>query len=61
MKFFNVRFLVEESRNKLFCVQDHLTSVSVENWTAWEENEAAQLLTFLGLDHPGKQRKKNIL
>ena len=38
-------------------LQDYLTSVSVENWTAWEENEAAQLMTFLGLDHPGEQMK----
>ena len=29
----------------------------MENWTAWEENEAAQLMTFLGLDHPGEQMK----
>jgi len=29
----------------------------VENWTAWEENEAAQLMTFLGIDHPGEQMK----
>ena len=40
----------------LSCLQDYLTSVSEENWTAWEENEAAQLLTFLGLDQPGEQR-----
>ena len=29
----------------------------MENWTAWEENEAAQLMTFLGLDYPGEQLK----
>ncbi|XP_078355164.1 armadillo-like helical domain-containing protein 2 [Oculina patagonica] len=36
-------------------LQDYLTSVSAENWTAWEENEAAQLITFLGLDHSADQ------
>ena len=38
-------------------LQEYLASVSVENWTAWEENEAAQLMTFLGLDHSGEQMK----
>ncbi|CAH3033528.1 unnamed protein product, partial [Porites lobata] len=31
-------------------LQEHLASVSFENWSAWEENEAAQLMKFLGLD-----------
>ena len=28
-------------------------AVSEEDWSSWEENEAAQLMTFLGLDHSG--------
>lgn len=43
------------------CIQDLLTSVSVENWTAWEENEAAQLITLLGLDHSGERMETNVL
>jgi len=38
-------------------LQEYLTSVSVEDWSAWDENEAAQLITFLGLDHTGGQMK----
>lgn len=39
-------------------LQDLLTSVSMENWTAWEENEAAQLITFLGLDQRDDARSR---
>ena len=43
-----------ETKLNFPCMQDFLTSVSEENWTAWEENEAAQLMTFLGLDYMGE-------
>lgn len=39
-------------------LQEHLTSISMENWTAWEENEAAQLITFLGLDYREDSRSR---
>ena len=32
-----------------------MASVSFENWSAWEENEAAQLMKFLGLDQTGEK------
>ena len=32
-----------------------MASVSFENWSAWEENEAAQLMKFLGLDQTGER------
>ncbi|XP_044166911.1 armadillo-like helical domain-containing protein 2 [Acropora millepora] len=40
----NQRFLLGTKN-----LQENLSSVANENWSAWQENEAAELITFLGL------------
>ena len=43
-----------------FFFQENLSSVANENWSAWQENEAAELITFLGLRRSGELKSQRI-